>query len=183
MSELYSLIKKSQIKDLDSVEIICSRFAPLIKKYAHMLRYEDAYNDLQLCLIECIYKVPLNNGKFNLSDAYILSYIKKSVYFGYIALSQKSEKYKYKNVFYDNYEYKVDKISYKEDMCLMEDALFLTDIKRILNVKEYELFRLKFIEQYTDSEIAKIFGISRQAVNKRINKMKKKLWEYYKNKV
>lgn len=183
MSELYNLIKKSQIKDLDSVEIICSKFAPLIKKYAYMLRYEDAYSDLQLCLIECIYKIPLSSGKFNLSDAYILSYIKKSVYFGYIALSQKNEKYKFKNIFYDNYDYKVDKISYKADVCLMEDELYLTDIKKILNIKEYELFRLKFIEQYTESEIADIYGISRQAINKKINKIKNILCEYYKNKM
>ncbi len=183
MSELYNLIESSQKRNLNSLEIICSKFAPLIKKYAHMLRYEDAYSDLQLCLIECIYKIPLNNGKFNLSDAYILSYIKKSVYFGYIALSQKNEKYKYKNVFYNNYDYKVDKISHKENMCLMEDTLFFTDIKNVLNIREYELFRLKFIELYTDDEIAQICGVSRQAINKRVNKIKKILLEYFKNKI
>lgn len=183
MSELYNLIENSQNKNLDSVEIICRRFAPLIKKYTHMLGYEDAYNDLQLCLIECIYKMPLCSGKFNLSDAYILSYIKKSVYFGYIALSKRYKKYNYKNVLDENYVYRVDKASYEEDMCIMEDELYLTDIKNILNIGEYELLRIKFIEQYTDAEIAKIYGISRQAVNKRINKIKKKLWEYYKNKM
>lgn len=180
MSELYDLIKSSQKKDLNSVEKICNKFEPLIKKYAHKLNYEDSYNDLQLYLIECIYKIPLDKGKFNLSDSYILSYFKKTIYFSYVTLSKKQEKYLYNNIYNYNDDYKIERITYKNDLSLLNDDLYITDIKKILNIKEYELFCLKFINQLSDSEIAKIKNVSRQAINKNIIKIKNKLKKYYK---
>lgn len=179
MSELYDLIKNSQNKDLNSVEKICNKFAPLIKKYAYKLNYEDSYNDLQLYLIECIYKIPLDKGNFHLSDAYILSYFKKTIYFSYVTLSKKQRKYIYNNLYNYDEDYKIGKITYKEDLSSLEDDLYITDIKNILNNKEYELFYLKFINQLSDSEIAKIKNVSRQAINKSIIKIKNKLKEYY----
>lgn len=38
---------------------------------------------------------------------------------------------------------------------------------------------MKFIENYTESEIASQYSVSRQAINKTINKIKKKLSIYY----
>lgn len=180
MSELYDLISNSQKKDLNSLEIICNKFSPLLKKYAHKLNYEDSYNDLQLCLIECIYKMPIDKENFYLSDFYILSYIKKSIYFGYIALSKKQKKYLYNNSFNYNEDYKIEKLTYAEDLSFMEDKLYMTDIKNILNNREFELFYLKFIKQLSDTEIANIKNVSRQAINKSIIKIKNKLQKYYK---
>jgi hypothetical protein len=62
----------------------------------------------------------------------------------------------------------------------MEDELYITDIKKLLNDKEYELFVLKFLRQFSDFEIAKQKGISRQAINKNVNKIKNKLKKYFK---
>ena len=180
MSELYNLIISSQKKDLNSLEVICNKFSPLIKKYANKLNYEDSYSDLQLSLIECIYKMPIDNGNFHLSDSYILSYIKKTIYFSYIALSKNQEKYLFNNSFNYNEDYKFEKLTYSEDLYFIEDSLYITDIKKILKNKEYELFYLKFIKQLSDSDIANIKNVSRQAINKSIIKIKNKLKEYYK---
>lgn len=181
MSELFTLIKNRQMNDAKSVEELCEKFFPLIKKYARKLNYEDSYNNLQLCFIECILKIPLNSGKFILSDVYILSYIKKAIYFGYIALSKRIENYSYKNILYESYEFFIEKVSYKENLSFFEDELFKTDIGKILNEKEFKICVLKFIERFTDAEIAEQYNVSRQAINKTINKIKKKLYSYYRN--
>lgn len=183
MNKLYEVIKKGQKKDLDCIEIICEKFSPLIRKYARKLNYEDAYNDLQLHLIECIYKMPLESGKFSLSEAYILSYIKKTIYYEYINLSVKRKNYDFNNVFYDNYDYTVNKKLYSNESYLMQDKLFLLDIKKILNDREYVFFILKFIKKNKDREIAILYGISRQAVSVSIKNIRKKLIEYYRNKI
>lgn len=122
----------------------------------------------------------MNRGNFCLSDMYILSYIKNSVYFGYIELSKTQEMYLYNNKFDYNCDYKMNRLSYKEKLCSMEDEIYITDIKKLLNDKEYELFVLKFLRQFSDFEIAKQKGISRQAINKNVNKIKNKLKKYFK---
>ena len=57
----------------------------------------------------------------------------------------------------------------------VEDILFFIDIKQYLTKKECLLFELKIVEGFSDGEIAAMLHISRQAINKQINKMKKKL--------
>ena len=57
----------------------------------------------------------------------------------------------------------------------IKDMLFFIDIKQYLTKKECLLFELKIVEGFSDGEIAAMLHISRQAVNKQINKMKKKL--------
>ena len=111
---------------------------------------------------------------------HILSYIKKTIYFSYIALSKNQEKYLFNNSFNYNEDYKFEKLTYSEDLYFIEDSLYITDIKKILKNKEYELFYLKFIKQLSDSDIANIKNVSRQAINKSIIKIKNKLKEYYK---
>ena len=106
----------------------------LKKKYAIKLNYEDAFNDLQLYFIECILKIPLESGNFVKSDYYILSYIKKSIYFGYVALSKKIQKENYRNILCEN-DYTIDKIFYENNLYVLEDELFKNDIMKILNEK------------------------------------------------
>lgn len=179
MNNLYILIENSKMNDTESMEKLCNQFFPLMKKYAIKLNYEDSYNDLRLCFIECILKIPLDSGNFVLSDAYILSYIKKSIYFKYIALSKKLQENTYRNITYDNDDFILDKITYKENLGNLEDELFKTDIRNILTDKEFNICILKFIYRYTDKEIAERYGVSRQAINKTVNKLKQKLWVYY----
>ena len=131
MSELYTMIKNSKINDSNSMEKLCEKFLPLIKKYAIKLNYEDAFNDLQLYFIECILKIPLESGNFVKSDYYILSYIKKSIYFGYVGLSKKIQKENYRNILCEN-DYTIDKIYYENNLYVLEDELFKNDIMKII---------------------------------------------------
>ena len=62
----------------------------------------------------------------------------------------------------------------------LEDNLFLSDIQKILSIKEYKICIYKFLKMYSDNDIAKIYGVSRQAINKTVKKIKKKLYDYYK---
>lgn len=179
MSELYNLIESSQTKKLKSLEKLCEDFSPLIKKYAHFLNYEDAYNDLQLHFIESIYKIPIKNGNFSKSDAYILSYIRKSIYNEYIVLSKRESQYKDKYVIVEKYDNIAYKFVSKEKQYFSEDTLYLSDLKEFLSHREMCIFKLKFIENYSDMEIAKMFCVTRQAINKTVNIIKKKLKKYY----
>ena len=71
-----------------------------------------------------------------------------------------------------NYEYISDKTSFKEEHYITEDTLYLSDISRFLSNKEYSIFKLKYIDGYLDKEIANLFHITRQAVNKTLHKKK-----------
>ena len=62
----------------DEMLSLLRQFDPLLKKYAHELRYEDAYNDLQLCFIELIERIKIE-GFIGKGEEYLLSYIRKSV--------------------------------------------------------------------------------------------------------
>lgn len=123
--------------------------------------------------------MPLYTGKFEISDMYILTYIKRSIYFAYIALSKKIRRYTYNDILDENYEYKLDKVTYNNRLNLIEDKLYIDDIKKLLNTKEFRLFNFKYIDNKSDSEIASLYKITRQAVNKQVNKLKRKLWYYF----
>jgi len=179
MSELYSLVETSQIGNSESMEQLCEKFSPLVKKYAYKLSYEDAYNDLQVYFIEGILQIPLNSGKFILADNYILSYINKIVYHAYIILSKKLQQQNCKNVSFENYEYVLETITYRNNLSKWQDELFKLDIKEILNDREFDICILKFVWQYTDKEIAEQYNVSRQAITKIVGKIKKKLKNYY----
>ncbi len=180
MSELYILIKKSQMGNSKSMEQLCKKFSPIIKKYAYKLNYEDSYYDLQLCFIEGILKMPLSSKNFLLSDAYILSYIKKIVYHAYIIISKKLRRQNYKHIVLEDCEYTLETITYKNNLSIWQDELYKSDIKQILNDREFNICILKFIWKYTDNEIAKQYNVSRQTITKTISKIRKKLRNYYK---
>ena len=72
-------------------------FNPLLKRYARILKYEDAYEDLQLAFIEIILKINLE--KFiNNSDGAIVNYINRSIVNCFYDLYNKNKKYQWYHV-------------------------------------------------------------------------------------
>lgn len=49
----------------------------------------------------------------------------------------------------------------------------------MLNEDELNLFKLRFVDNYSEIEIAHKYNISRQAINKRINKIRGLLVEEF----
>lgn len=176
-NNLYKLIYESQKRNKKSLEILCQKFDPLIKKYSYYLNYEDAYQDLLEVFILVIQKIPIQQENFK-KDKYILSYIKTSIKNAYISLNEKKQKYLNhifltKNNLIEEYSYLTNNTSEEKS------NIFLTDMKNNLTKKEYNLLILKFLEGYSDAEIGNILGITRQAINKQSNILKKKIKELY----
>lgn len=177
-NDLYKLIYESQKRDEKSLEILCQKFDPLIKKYSYYLNYEDSYDDLLEVFILIIKKIPIQQDNFK-NNKYILSYIMTSIKNAYIFFSK--EKQKYLNHFFltkdnsvfEEYSYLTNSISEEKS------NIFMIDMKKILSKKEYNLLTLKFIKGYSDEEIGKILGITRQAINKQLNRLKRRIKELY----
>ena len=174
VTNLYDCIVKAKNNDKESMLALCKKFDPLLKKYTKALAYEDAYNDLQEAFLYTIKKIPIELEQF-CQDKYILSYIKSSIRHKFIYLNKKDEEYEnhvcflsektlFKTILVDN-----------SSNYSIRDIMLLTDIEHLLTEKEWKLFVLKILKGYSDSDIAAMLHISRQAVNKQINKMKKKL--------
>lgn len=174
VKSLYDCIVKAKNNDKESMLALCQKFEPLLKKYSWLLSYEDAYNDLMETFLHIIIKIPIEKKQFH-EDKYILSYIKNSIYHEFIQLNKKQEEYENKICFLKE-ETAFDNILIDESFNdSVKDILFFIDIKQYLTKKEWMLLKLKIVDGFSDGEIAVMLHISRQAENKQINKMKKKL--------
>ncbi len=174
IKSLYDCIVKAKGNDKGSMLALCQKFEPLLKKYCWLLSYEDAYNDLTEAFLHIIKKIPIETQQFH-QDKYILSYIKNSIYHEFIRLNRKQEEYENKVCFLKEEEL-FDNILIDESFNdSIKDILFFIDIKQCLTKKEWMLLELKIVNGFSDGEIATMLGVSRQAVNKQINKIKKKL--------
>lgn len=177
-NELYELICSSQQKNKVSLGILCQRFEPLIKKYCYYLNYEDAYEDLIEAFILIIQKIPIQKDNFK-NNTYILSYIKTSIKNAYIFFNKKNQKYLNHNLFVkDNLVF--EKYSYLSANISEDKAnIFIIDMKNLLTEKEFQLLTLRMLKGYSDIEIAKILRLTRHAVNKQFNKLKRKIKDLY----
>lgn len=166
--ELAKIIQSKEQGYKNAILKLIKQFQPLIKKYSYLLYYEDSQSELTLTFIETLYKIPIDNPNFK-QDQYIISYISKSIRNNYIYLLQKRNQLYY----YEcpiNLEIMGD--LYQENV---EDKLFINDLLLLLTEREKEIINLKYFKEYSDIEISKKIGISRQAVNKTKNRALKKM--------
>lgn len=167
-NSLYNLILKCKSNDNDSFALLCEKFKPLLKKYSRLLEYDDAYEDLLFRFLICIYKIPLSEKNLENNDIAILSYIKVTMKNQYIYLNKRYAEITAKYMNYDDIMYQYPDNS---NTAKLNSRMLLWDLKKVLNNNDLGLLYLKFYLQYTDKEIAASYGISRQAVNKRLHKI------------
>lgn len=162
---LYELLRKCKTRNPGCILEIINKFNPLIKKYSYLLNYDDAEQDLIVALIEIVYKLPLNKIPTKCSDKYIVSYIHSALKNKYIYLSKKQSI--------------LLKQSDELDLNIYESSITSQDLYNYVFVKDLlnqvtELQRtiliLKFIKNYSETEISDILDISRQSVNKAKNR-------------
>ena len=70
---------------------------PLLKKYAYLLDYPDAYYDLQETLLDVLSK---RDRLKNHSTGTAVNYIRKAIYHRYIALSKSQRRYTQSHILY-----------------------------------------------------------------------------------
>ena len=166
--ELANIIQSKEQGYKKAILKLIKRFQPLIKKYSYLLYYEDSQSELTLTFIETLYKIPIDNPRFK-QDQYIISYISKSIRNNYIHLSKKRNQLYY-------YESPIN-LDIAEDSYQINigDKLYIKDLLSLLTEREKEIINLKYFKEYSDIEISKKIGISRQAVNKTKNRALKKM--------
>jgi len=164
-NSLYELLRKCKTRNPECILEIINKFNPLIKKYSYLLNYDDAEQDLIVALIEIVYKLPLNKIPTKCPDKYIVSYIHYALKNKYIYLSKKQSI--------------LLKQSDELDLNICESSITSQDLYNYVFVKDLlnqvtELQRtiliLKFIKNYSETEISNILDISRQSVNKAKNR-------------
>ncbi|EHJ00477.1 RNA polymerase sigma factor, sigma-70 family [Clostridium sp. DL-VIII] len=144
---------------------ILTHFTSKIKYLSYKLKYPEAETDLIIYLYELL-KV-IDEQKFN-TDKDILMYIYKCLNNKSISLFHKIAKDKESMTFTSEAE-TLDVIDCNEKDDEYSDIVF-NDLISSLNPKQKELMFYKFYLQLSDIEIAKLFKITRQAVNKSLRK-------------
>lgn len=152
-SSLYSCIQAIQDGDKEQALAFLEKFSPLLKKYAYFLQTEDALQELQCFLLAFVKNSHLNKLTSS-TDGAIISYINKTIYHHYIALS-KGNRHKIPTV---SIEDKSDFDSLQFDSNFGESDtysnLLLMDLQHALTADEYHVIYDHFFRQYSIQEIA-----------------------------
>lgn len=147
----------------DALLALLAAFDKLLKKYARLLEYEDAYEELRLFFIELIYGMK-QLGLSGENDGVYVGYISTAVKNKYIYLAQKAEREA--ALFLSNLR---DESHEQERCAAIENPGKISDyfpVRNRLTSREEEILYLLFVCGYSVSEIAGKYKISRQTVNK-----------------
>ncbi|NFV14395.1 sigma-70 family RNA polymerase sigma factor [Clostridium sporogenes] len=173
MSELYKLVRESKYGNKDSMMKIINKFKPLISKYSNKLSYDGADTDLTIALIEIINKLPIHNKDKMGKEQFIVGYIHKSIINKYIYLSKKNNK-----ILKMEIELNLDiKTPNNMDNSIDDNIVAAMLLDEVSQLQKLVLIK-RFLENYTEVEIANELKISRQAVNRIKNRALKKLRQY-----
>lgn len=145
---------------------IVQRFQPLLKKYAALLKYEDAYSDLQLYLLELLHSGKLTKLQRK-DDGTLVKYIESSIRHQYISLNSR------KNAVDNSVIASVDEIDFNQMSLSSNDEypeLLISDLHSELTLLSQFVFKGMSI-----ADIAEKSGVSRQAINRKKLSILKKL--------
>ncbi len=154
-----------------SFYLIHKVFERLIKLYASRIYYEDGESELNLFLIELLYKLDLSRFDSLDSSFTIQKYIAVALRNKYLDVLKKSIELNQKTL--PLLEQKADEEEHFYEKLMLPNAFSL------LTVKQQEVLIRKYIYGYKDTEISETMGISRQAVNGIKNRAIEILKNYY----
>lgn len=161
-----NLIVKSQKGDTRATLTLITKFDPLLKKYAYKLYYDDAYNDLLSDFIQLLYNIRLDRLR-NINEETLVSYICTAIRSSYI---KRLKTLKRLQNFVPYSSLSESELYYAETVLATSDSHFrleLTGIEQVLTESELSVVKMIYLLGYTVTETASIYGITRQAVNKR----------------
>lgn len=158
MGQLYDLIQDFRNGDTDTFILIMEQFEPKLNKLQKNSVYEDMKGDLILFMFKLLNKIPLEKEVFR-EDKYIISYINKSLQHQYIYLNKINYKVMSKEMALEE-----TYINNGYDNCFSN--IIFEDIIKTLTDTEKDIIFNKYQLNYSEAEIARMKGISRQAVHK-----------------
>lgn len=150
---------------------IFKKFLPCIKGFSKKLNYEEAETDLTIFLLEFINKINLKKFE-NRSEGEIVIYIHRAFKCKYINTLKQLINKKIETADLETDIMCCDHYAEIEPEYIFYLLIDLTDLQRKIIIGKYE-------NDYTDIEIAELYGVSRQTINKQkkkaIEKIKSKL--------
>ena len=152
---LVETICKAQKGDEKSVLEMIAQFECLLTRYAHLLKYEDALNDLTLDFIVLLKQV--NTSIFaGKSDGVVVNYIAQTIKHSYIRRSKQRAKVNSRETFFEN-----------TNTCTNDELLGITELLSGKNLTDSERNVLigEFCFGMSSAEIARAKSVSRQSIN------------------
>ncbi len=158
---------------------LIEQFQPLLRKYARLLKAEDAYEILVVDFLEMLHKINLRENAF-LEDASLLRYFKVSVHHSYIRHSRKSVKISANEICLSALsEVQLYEIEARSATCDEYDTIGHTRLHEVLSDYEMKILLLTCTQNFPAAEIARRLGVSRQSVNQTKRRALKKARQYY----
>lgn len=174
VNTLYSLIVSAKKGDKQSLLTIINKFTPLLKKYARILKYEEASTDLIIALIEIVKRV----------DTLYLEKLDSWQVIKYIHTAMRNKRTDLHRKHYYNsmliIEDKILDIVCNESSNI-DSYLLVEEMLKTLTELQKSILIYKYIYGYSDIFIAKINNTTRQAVNRTVNRAKNQLKQMFMN--
>ncbi len=169
-STLCSLVRKYQSGSVNIFEEIYKEFKKLIIYYGSRLEGDESIQELNVFIVELLYKIPLNRFTPD-DDVSLKKYIAVALRNKYIALSKTKAAYNRNTT------------ELIEGTVIInagyEDNIFIKAAVAKLSEKQKTAIYMRFIYNYSEIEISRHMEISRQAVNRLINRGLSLLRELY----
>lgn len=172
MGEVYNLLKDSKSGNKDSVLLIIEKFNPLLNKYCKKLNYDGAKTDLIICLLEVIQNIPIDTNADLQNDNCIVGYINYSIIHKYINLSKKN------TMIINNEIELITNIVGENSYSTIDDTLCINELLDKLTEVQKKIIISIYINNISESDLARQMHISRQAINRSKNRALNNLKKY-----
>lgn len=170
--ELYDLLNRAKNNDKDALYEIIKDFEGTIKKLSNNLYYDEAETDLIIELMSLIKNIDIRKFRDS-SHKQIAKYI--HIHLKKRALNLLRNRKKELNYFIEiNYDILSDTSESN-----IEDTVLISILIKSFPKKQQDIIIMKFIYGLSETDIAKILGISRQAVNKLKNRALNNLRKFF----
>lgn len=178
---LYALIQQAQRRDDSAVLQLVKQFDPLLRKYARLLKDEDAYEILLTDFVELLFKMDLSRIH-NCSDAAFVCYMQHAISHQYIRYSKKrSSVCSHEICFSDLSDAQQRALEASHSAADVYDEIGHAQLNRILTPKEKKILLLTCVYGVSSAEIARKLHVSRQHINQIKQRAIKKAKKYYIN--
>lgn len=155
--DLKKLIEEFKKQNMENFSLLYGEFKKLIAYYSSKVQVDDVVEDLTLFFIELLTEIELD--RFNSDFGFTLrNYIAVCIRNKYIALSK--FQIKQKELRADFFE---ESMGYSLEF---DKKISIFSALKILPERQRLVLIYKYVYLYTDTEIAQIFNITRQAVNR-----------------
>ena len=173
MGEIYNLVNDSKKGNKEDTLKLIKKFNPLIIKYSRKLNYDGAETDLIICLLEILNHIPIYNNPELQNDDRIVGYINTCIKHNYINLSKKD------NLITNNeVELNTDILGEDSSFNNFEDYFFIYELLNNLPGFQKQIVKQIYIDNISESQLAKQLHISRQPVNRTKNRALNNLRTY-----